>query len=279
MHSTKFWIEKKDELIRKIIGNPYITIRDLTSQDKFVIYKFFDGKLNNARELAGVEKRFNKTLNESLKEKRNKEFIEFIKHNPYITSHEIKKSKYNSIFINVYRGNLNNIRKEAGIYEDYTKHLKYVLENKKELLNAKHMEEKSLLMSFIQENPLVKYKEMPKIYRNIICSLYKMNLSKAKNEAIGLFLRKKDYDIVDILLVNCSIGMHKNNVSPEYKKNIEYYLNQLGEREKDIINLRYGIGCKNKTFAEIGKIYGLTRQRINFIEKKAKKKLEVLVKI
>ena len=51
----------------------------------------------------------------------------------------------------------------------------------------------------------------------------------------------------------------------------------LTEREKEVIKYRYGIGTNGKryTLEEIGKIFGITRERIRQIEGKALIKLKV----
>ena len=59
------------------------------------------------------------------------------------------------------------------------------------------------------------------------------------------------------------------------KTNIDIILSTLKERERKVIELRFGMGdCSEpKTLEEIGNIFGLTRERIRQIESKAIKKL------
>jgi len=54
---------------------------------------------------------------------------------------------------------------------------------------------------------------------------------------------------------------------------LEKTLSTLKKREKYIIKLRYGIGCKNHTLEEIGKIIGVSRGRVGQIESRALRKL------
>ena len=55
---------------------------------------------------------------------------------------------------------------------------------------------------------------------------------------------------------------------------IREILNTLNEKERNIIALRYGLsGDYPKTLEEVGRIYGVTRERVRQIEAKALRKL------
>ncbi len=54
---------------------------------------------------------------------------------------------------------------------------------------------------------------------------------------------------------------------------VDFLLSQLNQREREIINARYGLESpQSKTLEAIGKKYGITRERVRQIEKKAIKK-------
>ena len=58
------------------------------------------------------------------------------------------------------------------------------------------------------------------------------------------------------------------------KEQITDVLGSLSEREAQVIQLRFGIkGDKNCTLEEIGRVYGVTRERIRQVEAKALRKL------
>lgn len=59
----------------------------------------------------------------------------------------------------------------------------------------------------------------------------------------------------------------------ELKEVFERIQTNLNEREKSIIAMRYGLGCKSKTQQEIADIYGISRSYVSRIEKAALLKL------
>ena len=54
---------------------------------------------------------------------------------------------------------------------------------------------------------------------------------------------------------------------------IRELLSQLPAREQQILRLRFGIGEEPKTLEEIGGMFGITRERVRQIEKRAKDRL------
>ena len=55
---------------------------------------------------------------------------------------------------------------------------------------------------------------------------------------------------------------------------VDYMLSPLNEREKDIIQMRFGIGINTTyTLSEIGEMYNVTRERVRQIEKNALNKI------
>ena len=77
-------------------------------------------------------------------------------------------------------------------------------------------------------------------------------------------------DVLGAFIKDESINMEKNIEQEELKKIISNALNELPSRQKEIIFLRYGFNNENpKKLEEIANVFGLTRQRIKQIEKKA----------
>ncbi|MFN5464182.1 MAG: sigma-70 family RNA polymerase sigma factor [Cyanobacteriota bacterium] len=64
-----------------------------------------------------------------------------------------------------------------------------------------------------------------------------------------------------------------------YKEQLEKWLSQLGDQERDVIILRFGLNNQPKhTLTEIGKIMSISRERVRQVELKALRKLRGLTK-
>ena len=75
----------------------------------------------------------------------------------------------------------------------------------------------------------------------------------------------------------------KSNIEDEAINNkkrekIFEYLNKLSERYREVIMMRYGFEGEPKTFQEIGKSLGITRQRAEQIEKKVLRMITTMIK-
>jgi RNA polymerase primary sigma factor len=61
------------------------------------------------------------------------------------------------------------------------------------------------------------------------------------------------------------------------RENVRLALNALPAREREVIEMRYGLrGHKARTLEEVGRAFGVTRERIRQIENNTLKKLEGL---
>lgn len=83
----------------------------------------------------------------------------------------------------------------------------------------------------------------------------------------------KELNLVDII-EDVKQNVETKVECEELKKDIKRALNILKEKEQNIIRLRFGLEDNNKkTLEEIGNIYGVTKECIRQIEKKAIKKI------
>ena len=86
------------------------------------------------------------------------------------------------------------------------------------------------------------------------------------------FIKYEELNDLDHL--NEKVDKQKRSIS---KNKVEIWLQQLNPREREVLRLRFGLdGLGTKTLKEIGKIFGLTGERIRQIEAKAVKKLRVI---
>lgn len=62
------------------------------------------------------------------------------------------------------------------------------------------------------------------------------------------------------------------------KSSLAWLMSHLGERERQILALRYGLdGSEARTFAELAEIFGISRESVRQQELKALKKLRELI--
>lgn len=78
------------------------------------------------------------------------------------------------------------------------------------------------------------------------------------------------------MIADSTVVTPKENADGEFiKENIQKSLHVLNERERDVIVKRFGLdGSTPMTLEDIGKIYGITRERVRQIESKAMRKLK-----
>ena len=62
-------------------------------------------------------------------------------------------------------------------------------------------------------------------------------------------------------------------VNESLSTEVDRALSTLSEREKEILQMFFGIGCQEMTLEEIGDKFGLTRERVRQIKEKAIRRL------
>ena len=88
---------------------------------------------------------------------------------------------------------------------------------------------------------------------------------KEDNNTVGDFLVDMDEKTPTQMLNNFLLS-----------EDIEQILNTLSDKEREVVRLRYGIGVRSDhTLEEVGKIFGLTRERIRQIENQALRRLNL----
>ena len=88
------------------------------------------------------------------------------------------------------------------------------------------------------------------------------------------FQEGEDNSLLDVLTNNDSPatdeGLNRDSLSTE----VERALMQLHDRERQILELFFGIGCQEMTLEEIGVKFDLTRERVRQIKEKAIRRLK-----
>lgn len=87
------------------------------------------------------------------------------------------------------------------------------------------------------------------------------------------FVEGEDNSLLDVLPNDDSPMADRELVNESLAKEIDRALSTLSEREKDIIQMFFGIGQQEMTLEEIGDKFGLTRERVRQIKEKAIRRL------
>jgi RNA polymerase primary sigma factor len=81
--------------------------------------------------------------------------------------------------------------------------------------------------------------------------------------------------LVDVFVNEDSPGTDENLIRESLAKEVQRSLSTLAEKEREIINMFYGIGVPHSyTLDEIGSIFDLTRERVRQIKEKALRRLK-----
>jgi len=87
------------------------------------------------------------------------------------------------------------------------------------------------------------------------------------------FVEGEDNSLLDVLPNEDSPMADKELVNESLSKEIDRALSTLSEREKEIIQMFFGINTQEMTLEEIGDKFGLTRERVRQIKEKAIRRL------
>ncbi len=88
------------------------------------------------------------------------------------------------------------------------------------------------------------------------------------------FVEGEENSLLDVL-VNDDSPMADTRLNQEsLAKEVDRALQQLQDRERDILKMFFGIGCQEMTLEEIGAKFDLTRERVRQIKEKAIRRLK-----
>ena len=95
---------------------------------------------------------------------------------------------------------------------------------------------------------------------------YLQELEKGCNDLV-LYVGK-------LRLLRAIFSSYASGNAKTWEDSLDEVLNTLSSREKEILRYRFGLGGVPKTLEEVGKIFGVTRDRIRQIEQKGIRKLK-----
>ncbi|MDO5707278.1 MAG: sigma-70 family RNA polymerase sigma factor [Andreesenia angusta] len=157
---------------------------------------------------------------------------------------------------------LNSIRIPVYMGEEFLK----LRKAEQSIDNSLNMKERIKSICEIMDINEEKYEEI-KAYESLFGGrLTSLHMEIGEEEAVPL-IEMISLDETDTVFDSVSNGLLQDQIRAA--------LGKLSEREANILTLRYGIEDGNQmTLEEIGKIYGLTRERIRQIEARALEKLK-----
>ncbi|MCF0213704.1 MAG: sigma-70 family RNA polymerase sigma factor [Muribaculaceae bacterium] len=88
------------------------------------------------------------------------------------------------------------------------------------------------------------------------------------------FVEGEDNSLLDVLSNEDSPMADASLTQESLRTEVERALKQLHEREREILKLFFGIGCREMTLEEIGAKFDLTRERVRQIKEKAIRRLK-----
>ena len=88
------------------------------------------------------------------------------------------------------------------------------------------------------------------------------------------FVDGEDNTLLDVLSNDDAPMADATLTQESLRKEVDRALSQLADRERDILRMFFGIGCREMTLEEIGAKFDLTRERVRQIKEKAIRRLK-----
>ena len=87
------------------------------------------------------------------------------------------------------------------------------------------------------------------------------------------FSDEEEGTLLDVLSDDCFPNTDDKLIYESLQKEVLIALSKLSTRQREIIKMLFGIGCKEFTFDEVSEKFGITRERVRQIKEQAIKKL------
>jgi hypothetical protein len=173
---------KKVVFLDYIRNNPEAKTKDIIKNGYFyILHYFYKGKISAAKKDSGINKKYiqkydyiNKT--EEQKNNEGKSLLKYLKKYPYLTKTTIIR-KHKQTLYRLYRGRINDAKKDAGVDERY-------LRQRKDRTEMQKNKERKALLKYLKENPCASKRDVEKDgYKYVLDNVYNRRINDAKREA------------------------------------------------------------------------------------------------
>lgn len=146
-----------------------------------------------------------------------------------------------------------------------------------------HVGEKQFLINKAKKKYIEEHGTEPSLTElSTICNMSEEDISRIQADCMALASLDKDMTdksddpatLMEIIADDTKKSVEDLVAESVLSDKIDQYLSEiLSEREKDVIKYRFGFEAKPMTLEDVGKIFGVTRERIRQIESNAIRKL------
>ncbi len=148
------WRRRKQSLLTYLREHPYTVTSDLTRQMTNTLRELFDGRINDAREAAGLKPK---------KELQKERLLEYLRKNPKVLKKDLPGPLKNTVRMQ-YHGRITDARKAAG------------LKSPGEIVREE-------LLEYLREHPLASKLDLPVKHYRALYRVFKGRIGKARKAA------------------------------------------------------------------------------------------------
>ena len=132
---------------------------------------------------------------------------------------------------------------------------------------------RKMMRTVFVKNTILRYEECSKLEIPVDKISDTLKVSGRHISVDAPFVEGEDNSLLDVLVNDDSPMADRSLVNESLAREIDRALSTLTDREKEIIQMFFGIGQQEMTLEEIGDKFGLTRERVRQIKEKAIRRL------